>query len=101
MLLSCLLIIPIIGTIGVASVTSFVKNPVYYIKNIGLISSILTLLLSLFIFVFFDLSSNQYQFIQATHYNVQLFDIYLGLDNISIYFVLLTTIIMPIALLSN
>jgi NADH-ubiquinone oxidoreductase chain 4 len=101
MLLSCLLLIPIIGTITVASLTSFVKDSVLYIKNIGLISSVLTLLLSLFIFVFFDLSTNQYQFIQATHYNVQLYDIYLGLDNISIYFVLLTTIIMPIALLSN
>ena len=29
------------------------------------------------------------------------YDIYLGVDGISIYFVLLTTIIMPIALLSN
>ena len=29
------------------------------------------------------------------------FDIYLGVDGISIYFILLTTIIMPIALLSN
>nr|YP_010743656.1 NADH dehydrogenase subunit 4 [Diaporthe sojae]WET30402.1 NADH dehydrogenase subunit 4 [Diaporthe sojae] len=29
------------------------------------------------------------------------FDIYLGIDGLSIYFVLLTTIIMPIALLSN
>jgi len=84
----------------VASLNSFVKNSAIYIKSIGLITSVLTLLLSLFIFVFFDLSSNQFQFIQQ-HYNVQIFDIYLGLDNISIYFVLLTTIIMPIALLSN
>jgi NADH-ubiquinone oxidoreductase chain 4 len=35
------------------------------------------------------------------HYNLQYFEIYLGIDNISIYFILLTTIIMPIALLSN
>jgi NADH-ubiquinone oxidoreductase chain 4 len=32
---------------------------------------------------------------------MQIFDIYLGIDGTSIYFVLLTTIIMPIALLSN
>jgi NADH-ubiquinone oxidoreductase chain 4 len=48
----------------------------------------------------FDFSSNQFQFVQE-HYNIQSFDIYLGVDGISIYFVLLTTIIMPIALLSN
>ena len=56
MLLSFLLIIPIIGTITVASLTTFVKNSVLYIKQIGLIFSVLTLLLSLFIFVFFDLN---------------------------------------------
>jgi len=44
--------------------------------------------------------TNQFQYVQE-HYNVQLFDIYLGVDGISIYFILLTTIIMPIALLSN
>ena len=33
--------------------------------------------------------------------DLSFYDIYLGLDGISIYFVLLTTIIMPIALLSN
>jgi len=48
----------------------------------------------------FDFSLNQFQFIEM-EYNVQLYDIYLGLDGISIYFVLLTTMIMPIALLSN
>ena len=32
---------------------------------------------------------------------MQIFDLYLGVDGISIYFILLTTIIMPIALLSN
>jgi len=32
---------------------------------------------------------------------MNLFDVYLGVDGISIYFVLLTTIIMPIAILSN
>ncbi len=29
------------------------------------------------------------------------FDLYLGIDGLSIYFVLLTTLIMPIAILSN
>lgn len=35
------------------------------------------------------------------HYDLSFFDLYLGIDGISMYFVLLTTIIMPIALLSN
>ncbi|EEY24129.1 NADH-ubiquinone oxidoreductase chain 4 (mitochondrion) [Verticillium alfalfae VaMs.102] len=58
------------------------------------------MILSFVVYVFFNSSSNQYQFVQE-HYNIQSFDIYLGVDGISIYFVLLTTIIMPIALLAN
>lgn len=63
-------------------------------------TSILNLVWSIIIWMLFDFSVNQFQFVQ-TEYNVQFYDIYLGLDGISIYFVLLTTIIMPIALLSN
>nr|YP_010259475.1 NADH dehydrogenase subunit 4 [Stachybotrys echinatus]UIX25771.1 NADH dehydrogenase subunit 4 [Stachybotrys echinatus] len=100
MLLSSLVIIPVIGTIIVSSINSFIKNSTKYIKIVALNTSILNLLISLIIFILFNNSSNQFQFVQE-HYNVQYFDIYLGIDNISIYFVLLTTIIMPIALLSN
>ena len=51
-------------------------------------------------FILFDCSSKQFQFIQE-HYEISYFDLYLGIDGLSIYFVLLTTIIMPIALISN
>ena len=54
----------------------------------------------LYIFIMFDFSTNQYQFVQENH-SILTYDFYLGVDGLSIYFVLLTTIIMPIALLSN
>ncbi len=97
MLLSSLLTIPLIVTIIVSSLDSY-KNT--SIKSIALITSIINLILSLIIFILFNSSTNQFQYIQE-HYNVQLFDVYLGVDGISIYFILLTTVIMPIALLSN
>ena len=52
------------------------------------------------VFLLFNFSSNQYQFVQEYH-SINNFDFYLGVDGISMYFVLLTTIIMPIAILSN
>jgi len=70
------------------------------IKTISLGTSILNLLVSLIVFILFDFSSNQFQFVQEYH-EISNFDFYLGLDGLSIYFVLLTTIITPIALLSN
>ena len=95
MFLSSLAIIPVLGTVLVASIDS-----TKLAKIIALSTSILNLVVSLFIFILFNNSTNQFQYVQE-HYNVQLFDIYLGVDGISIFFVLLTTIIMPIALLSN
>jgi len=70
------------------------------IKVTGLVTSLINLFVSLIVFVFFNFSSNQFQFVQEYH-KVSSFDFYLGVDGISIYFVILTTIIMPIALLSN
>ncbi|RYE15910.1 MAG: hypothetical protein EOP34_01075 [Rickettsiales bacterium] len=70
------------------------------IKQIALSASIINLFVSLIIFILFDFSSNQFQFVQEYH-EVSYFHIYLGVDGLSIYFVLLTTIITPISLLSN
>ncbi|RYE14289.1 MAG: hypothetical protein EOP34_06915 [Rickettsiales bacterium] len=97
-----LLLIPITG---IFLITSTVYNDnsnlnVTRIKNIGLTTSIVNLFVSLIVFVLFNFSSNQFQFVQEYH-SISSFDFYLGVDGISIYFVLLTTIIMPIAILSN
>jgi NADH-ubiquinone oxidoreductase chain 4 len=70
------------------------------IKAIALITTILNFFISLIIFTLFDFSTNQFQFVQEYH-NISYYDFYLGLDGLSIYFVMLTTIIMPIAILSN
>jgi len=70
------------------------------IKTTALTTSIVNLFVSLIVFILFDFSSNQFQFVQEYH-EISYFDFYLGVDGLSIYFVLLTTIIIPIALLSN
>ena len=97
-----LLIIPLIGislvTIETNSGLSIVNN--IKIKSIALTTSIINLIVSLIMFILFDFSSKQFQFIEE-HYQVSYFDVYLGVDGLSIYFILLTTIIMPVAILSN
>ena len=100
MLLTSLITIPVLGTIIVSSIGSYKKNSELYAKTIALLTSVINLIISLVVFILFNSNTNQFQYVQE-HYNVQYFDIYLGVDGISIYFVLLTTIIMPIALLSN
>jgi len=96
-----LLLIPLLG-ISFIVIESNRNNIIdnYRIKFIGLVTSIINLIVSLFMFILFDFSSKQFQFIEE-QYHINYFDIYLGVDGLSIYFVILTTIIMPIALLSN
>jgi NADH:ubiquinone oxidoreductase subunit 4 (subunit M) len=99
MLLLSLLIIPIIGVLAIL-LNIDMGLSLDSIKLIALTTSILNLSVSLVIFILFDFSTNQFQFVQEYH-EISYFDFYLGVDGLSIYFVLLTTIIIPISLLSN
>ena len=99
MLLLSLLLVPVIG-IFIVSTTSDNSPDRKFSKTIGLATSTINLIISLVIFILFNFSSNQFQFVQEYH-EISSFDFYLGVDGISMYFVLLTTIIMPISLLSN
>jgi NADH-ubiquinone oxidoreductase chain 4 len=102
MLLILLLLVPMIG---IFLISSFSYNnssslSIRNIKIIGLSTSVVNFIISLIVFMIFNFSNNQFQFVQEYH-KISYFDFYLGVDGISIYFILLTTIIMPIALLSN
>jgi NADH:ubiquinone oxidoreductase subunit 4 (subunit M) len=102
MLLSLLLLIPLIGIFVICTSISYNLTPlnIKRIKFIALSTSIINLFISLIIFILFDFSTNQFQFVQE-YYHINSYDFYLGVDGLSIYFVLLTTIIIPVALLSN
>ena len=101
-LLFTLLLTPILGALFVSAGMSYnlTNLEIKRIKFIALIMSIINLLVSLIFYITFNFSSNQFQFVQE-HHNIYSFGFYLGLDGLSIYFVILTTIITPIALLSN
>lgn len=98
MLLS-LLLTPILGAFAVF-VGRENRISLTNIKNIALFTSTLSFFISLVIFILFDFSTNQFQFVQEYH-EISYYDIYLGVDGLSVYFILLTTIIIPISLLSN
>ncbi len=102
MLLSLLLLTPMLGIFTISTGMSYELSSldIKRIKTIALSTSIINLFISLIVFILFDFSSNQFQFVQEYH-EISSFDFYLGLDGLSIYFVMLTTIITPIALLSN
>ena len=97
MLSTTLIIIPLLSLI---LLSTNVFEEIKHIKLIGLITAIVNFIVSLVIYILFDYSNIEYQFVQNI-YNSNAFNIYLGIDGISLYFILLTTFITPIVLLSN
>ena len=99
-ILQLLLIIPIIGSLLTMLVPETTLENIKKIKNIAITTAMINFLISIILLVLFDSSTNEYQFV-SEFAQLSFCHLYIGVDGISIYFVLLTTFITPIALLSN
>ena len=101
MILRYIIVIPLIGVFLISALSTYnLVNKEILLKKIALGVSIIDFILSLIMFLLYDNSNKNYQFIQE-HYEISHYEFYLGVDGLSIYFILLTSLIMPIAILSN
>ena len=99
-MLVSLLLVPLMGSLLLLVMP--VNNPQNEekMKVIALSTSLINLFISILLWIQFDSSVSDYQFtlefneLSFCHFNI-------GIDGISLYYVLLTTFITPIALLSN
>jgi NADH-ubiquinone oxidoreductase chain 4 len=99
-MLSILLLLPIIGGILLITIPeNSIENKIR-MKRITLITMLINLIISIYIWLEFDSSTNQYQFVYE-FIDLNYCHLNIGIDGISLYFVLLTTFISPIAILSN
>ena len=100
-MLILLLIIPLIGSLLLLPITETTATR-SRMRQIALITSLINLIISLIIFVEFE-SSSSYQFVTniTSELGFNTLSLNVGVDSISIYFVLLTTFITPICILSN
>ena len=101
-MLTLLLLIPLVGSLIILPMSNTLESK-NKMKKIALTISLLNFFISLFLWYEFDSSCNtQYQFVIQTEFNQLNFcNLNFGIDGISLYFVLLTTFVTPIALLSN
>src|SRR6267154_2735800 len=102
-MLTILLIIPIIGSLIILPMSNTIESH-RQMKNIALTTSLINFFISLFIWYQFDSSQTQYQFVSEFNSSLGLLSfchLNFGIDGISLYFVLLTTFVTPVALLSN
>jgi NADH-ubiquinone oxidoreductase chain 4 len=99
-MLTSLILIPIIGSLLIFLIQDNTDQGKKQMKQIALTTSLINFFISLFIWYQFDSNTTQYQFVSEFN-QLNFCHLNFGVDGISIYFVLLTTFITPIALLSN
>jgi NADH-ubiquinone oxidoreductase chain 4 len=99
-MLTLLLIIPIIGSLFILSIQENTLNSNYKMRTIAISTSLINLLISIFLWLNFDSNTTQFQFVSEFDY-LTFGHLNFGIDGISLYFVLLTTFITPIAIISN
>ena len=98
-ILSSLILLPIIGSFFIIFIKSSNKTN-QSIKLIALFTSFSNFLLSLYLWYQFDNSIYEFQFIENKKWLIGLINYKVGVDGISILFILLTTLIIPLCIIS-
>jgi NADH-quinone oxidoreductase subunit M len=101
-ILSLLIFFPFIGSLVILLINKNDQSYERKVKEIGLWVSIINFLLSLILLYSFDKTESQFQFIE----NFKLINdlgiyYYLGIDGISLSFILLTTLLIPICIITS
>lgn len=99
-MLTLLLIIPLVGALMLAPMQGNTVQSESQMKRLALGTSLINFVLSIVLWGEFDSSTSEYQFTQEFN-QVNFCHLHIGVDGISLYFVLLTTFITPICILSN
>ena len=96
-LLNFLLICPLIGALVIAFTPSW---NVRFIKTYALFISITNFIASLSVWLLFDTSTAKFQFVDRIAWLPFLnMNVYIGIDGISLFFIILTTFLVPVCLL--
>lgn len=99
-MLTALILIPLLGALTLAPMSESTPLQISRVKRVALLTTVVTFILSMIMWGEFDSSSSQYQF--TVEYNqLSYLHMHMGVDGLSLYFVLLTTFTMPICILAS
>ena len=97
-ILSSLILLPSVGALFLFFTKSSQNN--LTTKYVALFTSVVTFLLSIYLWIFFDQSTSEFQFVEERIWIENLINYKVGVDGISILFILLTTFITPLCIIS-
>ncbi len=100
-ILSAIVFIPIIGSFFIFIIRGSQKNVEKNSKYVAIFTSITNFLLSIFLWINFDNTVSEFQFVEQKKWINDFINFQLGVDGISILFILLTTFITPICIFSG
>ena len=99
-ILSAIIFIPLIGAFFIFATTGVQKNVEKNSKYVAIFSSLTNFLLSIFLWYSFDTTTADFQFVEKKKWMEGFINFQLGVDGISILFILLTTFIAPVCIFS-
>ena len=97
-ILSSLILLPILGSIFIFFINH--KDKSSSIKYVSLFISLANLLLALYLWLIFDRSKSEFQFVENREWILGIVNYKVGIDGISILFVVLTAVITPLCIIS-
>ncbi len=100
-ILSAIIFIPLIGALFIFITRGSQKNVEKNSKYVAIFSSLTNFLLSVFLWFSFDMTTSNFQFVEKKIWMEGFINFQLGIDGISILFILLTTFIAPICIFSG
>ena len=92
-ILSAIIFIPLIGALFILVIKEEKKGVVKNSKYVAIFSSLTNFFLSIFLWYSFDASTSEFQFVEKKDWMRGFINFQLGIDGISMLFILLTTFI--------
>ena len=96
--LSSLILLPFIGALFIFFTRNNKENNIT-VKYVALFTSIVNFFLSIYLWILFDQSTSEFQFVEDRKWIEGIINYKVGIDGISILFVILTTFITPLQLI--
>ena len=100
-LLTIVTFLPLVGAVFIALVRGEDAVASRNIRTIALLTTLVTFVVSLGILAQFDLSNPGFQLVEKSRWLGGLFSYHMGVDGISVLFVILTTFLMPFCILAS
>ncbi|WP_019173905.1 NADH-quinone oxidoreductase subunit M [Pseudaminobacter salicylatoxidans] len=100
-ILSTVTFLPLVGTFLILLIRDDSEAARRNIRNVALLTTVFTFILSIFIWVGFDNSNPGFQMVEQAEWLGGGVSYHMGVDGISMLFVILTTFLMPISILAS